>query len=192
MTRKKEDRVSYRVNNREAKRAVARARKEALDEWYENLDPPEGKKKMFAMAKQLQKDKKDIVGGYFVKNNAGEIVTEESGIQEVWREYFSALLNEENPNVIPEECCVEGPLTDVSEAEVEMALKAMKVNKAPGPSGLSSDLLKFAGGTGITRITKAFQQIMRSEVCPEDWKDSTTLPFSREKVTHTSAASIVA
>ena len=136
---------------------------------------------MFAMAKQLQKDKKDIVGGYFVKNNAGEIVTEESGIQEVWREYFCALLNEENPNVIPEESCVEGPLTDVSEAEVEMALKAMKVNKAPGPSGLSSDLLKFAGGTGVTQITRAFQQILRSEVYPEDWKDSTTLPFFKGK-----------
>ena len=171
----------YKAKNREAKRTVNQARREALDAWCENLDSAEGKKKMFAMAKQLKKDKKDIVGGYFIKNDAGEIVTEESGIQEVWREYFSALLNEENPNEIPEECRVEGPMTDISEVEVERALRAMKANKAPGPSGVSSDLLKFAGRAGITQITKVFQQIMHSEVCPGEWKDSTTLPFFKGK-----------
>ena len=165
-SRLEEDRMAYRVKNREAKRAVAQAKREALDSWCENLDSPEGKKKMFAMAKQLKKDKKDIVGGYFIKNDAGEIVTDESGIQEVWKEYFSTLLNEENPNVIPGECCVEGPIADVSEAEVERALRAMKANKAPGPSDVSSDLFKYAGRTGLTQITKVFQQIMDSRGMP--------------------------
>ena len=108
-------------------------------------------------------------------------MTEESGIQEVWRECFGTLLNEENPNMIPEDSCVEGPMIDTSEVEVKRALRAMKANKAPGPSGISSDLLKFTGRTGITQITKVFQQIMYSEVCPEEWKDSTTLPFFKGK-----------
>ena len=83
------------------------AKREALDTWCENLDFIERKEKMFAMAKPLKWDKKDIVGGYATKNDAGEMVTEESGIQELWREYFSALLDEKNPDVISEECCVE-------------------------------------------------------------------------------------
>ena len=176
-----QDRETYRQKNREAKRAVAQAMREALDVWCENLDSAEGKKKMYAMAKQLKRDKKDIVGGYFIKNIAGEIVTDESGIQEVWREYFSGLLNEENPNEMPEECLVEGPVPDISEEEVVKVLKAMKANKAPGPSGISSDLLKLAGRTGITQITKVYQQIMNSEICPEEWKNSTTLPFFKGK-----------
>ena len=55
------------VKNREAKRAVAHAKREALETWCENLNTAEGKRKMFAMAKQLKKDKKDIVGSYFYK-----------------------------------------------------------------------------------------------------------------------------
>ena len=71
--------------------------------------------------------------------------------------------------------------SDISEVEVERALRAMKANKAPGPSGVTSDLLKFAGRTGIAQITNVFQKIMHSEVCPEEWKDSTTLPFFKGK-----------
>ena len=176
-----EDRELYRDKNREAKRAVALAKRQALDEWCGNLDSAEGKKKMFAMAKQLKKDKKDIVGGYFVKNKDGDIVTEESGIQEVWKEYFNTLLNQENPNEIPHLTCVEGPIADISEDEVARALRAMKPNKAPGPSGISSELLKYSGNAGLKQLTKVYQEIMESEICPEEWKDSTTLPFFKGK-----------
>ena len=51
--------------------------------------------------------------------------------------------------MIPRECYVKRPITDISEAEEETALRAMKANKAPGPSGASNDLLKFADRTGI-------------------------------------------
>ena len=108
-------------------------------------------------------------------------MTEEKWIQEVWRECFSALLNYENPNVIQEECCVERPVTDISEENVELALRAMKANKALGTSLITSDIFKFAGRTGKTHITKVFQQIMHSELCPEKWEDSITLPFWKGK-----------
>ena len=36
------------------------------------------------MAQQLKRDKKEIVGYYFIKSNAGKIVTEEGGTQEAW------------------------------------------------------------------------------------------------------------
>ena len=140
-----------------------------------------GQEKDVSDAKQLKRDKKDIVGGYFVKSSAGEIVTEENDIREVWREYYSDLLNVENPNEIPEERCVEGPVKDICEEEVMKALRSMKVNKASGPSGITCDLFKSAGRTGIEQITKVFQQILDTEICPEEWKDSTTLPFYKGK-----------
>ena len=180
-TKELQDRRAYMIKNREAKRAVARAKSEALETWCENLNSTEGKRKMFAMAKQLKKDKKDIVGGYFIKSAAGEIVTEERGIQKVWREYFCNLLNDENPSAIPEVCPVEGPVLEVSEEEVEKALRAMKANKAPGPSGVSSDLLKHAGAPGIQQITRVFQKVMDTEIYPEEWSNSTTLPFYKGK-----------
>ena len=180
-SRELQDKEVYLARKREAKRVVASAKREALDTWCENLNSTEGKKKMFAMAKQMKRDKKDIVGGYFIKSDAGEIVTEEGAIQEVWRKYFCKLLNEENPSEIPEVCRVEGPILDVSEEEVEKALRAMKTNKAPGPSGVCSDLLKYAGRPGIQQITRVFQKIMETEMCSEEWKNSTTLPFFKGK-----------
>ena len=169
------------MKNREAKSAVAQAKSEAMDAWCQNLSSAEGQKKMYAAAKQMKKDKKDVIGGYFIKNERGEIETERNGIQEVWKNYFTGLLNSENPNEIPEVCEVEGPVTHVTEEEVAKALKAMKPNKAPGPSGITSDVLKATGNTGIRHMTLVFQNIMASEVCPEKWKSSTTLPFFKGK-----------
>ena len=115
-----------------------------------------GLKKMYVLAKQLKREKKDVVGGHFIKSNSGETVTEEEGIQEAWREYFCKLLNEENPSEILELSCAKGPVLDVFEEEVEKTLRAKKANKAPGPSGVSSDLLKCAGRAGIQQLNKVF------------------------------------
>ena len=180
-TKTQDDKEIYRMRNREAKRAVAHAKRVALDAWCEDLNSAEGKRKMFAMAKQMKKNKKDIIGGYYVKGENGEIATTEEGICERWRSYFNDLLNEENPNEIEEVECVEGPIIDVTEEEVRVAIRSMKANKAPGPSGISSDIFKHAGNAGIKQLTKAFQNIMNTEVCPEEWKDSTTVPIYKGK-----------
>ncbi len=39
---------------------------------------------------------------------------------------------------------VEGPILSVTEKEVEEALRNMKREKAPGPSGVTTDLLRYA------------------------------------------------
>ena len=39
---------------------------------------------------------------------------------------------------------VEGTIEEVSEEEVKRALKEMKKGKAPGPTGMASDLMKRA------------------------------------------------
>ena len=89
-----------------------------------------------------------------MKSNYGAIVTEEGVIQEVWRGYSSNILNEENLSEIQDVCCVECPVLDVFEEEVEKALKALKANKAPGPCGVFSDLLKSAGRPEIQQLTR--------------------------------------
>ncbi len=37
----------------------------------------------------------------------------------------------------------------ITEKEVEEALQKMKRGKAPGPSGVTTDLLRYAGETGV-------------------------------------------
>ena len=42
-------------------------------------------------------------------------------------------------------CIVEGPLYEITEQELEKALKGMKNDRAAGPSGLTSDMLNMRG-----------------------------------------------
>ena len=73
-------------------------------------------------------------------------------MREIWRRYLEELLNVENENQIEEEPCVEGPIEEIARKEVEEALKSMKTGRASGPSRVTSELLKFAGNSGIDEI----------------------------------------
>ena len=55
---------------------------------------------------------------------------------------FSSLLNETNMYQREEKVKVERLIWGVSEQLLEQALKSMKANKAPGPSGVTRDLIK--------------------------------------------------
>ena len=77
--------------------------------------------------------------------------------------------------------CIEGRLPEVTIEEVEIALKSMKTNKAHGPSGLNSDILKSGGKVVLEQLTKALQHIMATEESPAEWKDSVTIPLFKGK-----------
>ena len=44
---------------------------------------------------------------------------------------------------------VEGPLQEITEQQVERALKSMKSGRVAGLSGLTSNMLKYAGHMGV-------------------------------------------
>ncbi len=136
---------------------------------------------MFKMAKQMRKERKDVIGARYVKDEHGNIKVEEADIMQRWKRYFSELLNEENQYEIEDHLKVEGPIVGVTEKEVEEALQKMKRGKAPGPSGVTVDLLKCAGETGIRELKKVFQLIEREERAPAEWGSNYTIPVYKGK-----------
>ncbi len=76
------------------------------------------------------------------------------------------LLNEENQYEVNDHIKVEGPILGVTEEEVEEALQKMKREKAPGPSGMTTDLLKYAEETGVQELKKVFELIETEEGAP--------------------------
>ncbi len=54
---------------------------------------------------------------------------------------------------------VEGPILGVTVKEVEEALRKMKRGKAPGPLGVTTDLLRYGGETGVRELKKVFELI---------------------------------
>ncbi len=73
---------------------------------------------------------------------------------------------------------MEGSIKEVSE-EVMRALRGMKSGRAPGPTGVTSDLLRRAGITG--ELTRIFRSIVDEGESPEDWKNSITVPIYKGK-----------
>ena len=63
---------------------------------------------------------------------------------------------------------VEGPIEDFTLAEIQKAVKGMKNKKAPGPSGLLSEMLKLAGETCLNKLHRIFLQIVLMERCPTE------------------------
>ena len=66
-----------------------------------------------------------------IKDQIGEMLTDEVKIKERWREYFSNLLNvEKSREQLGEVLAVEGPVQGISREEVKKAIESMKKRKA--------------------------------------------------------------
>ncbi len=106
----------------------------------QNIDTAEGKQKMFEMAKQMKEERKDVISARYVKDEHGNITVEEADIMQRWKRYFSEPLNEEDLYELEDHLKVEGPILGMTEREVQEALQKMKRGKAPGPSGVITNL----------------------------------------------------
>ena len=160
---------------------MAIAKREAWQDWSQKLSATEGQNKMFRVAAQMRKDGRDIHGTKYIKEENGNIDVKEKEVRDRWRKYFSTLLNEENPNHIEDVEVIEGPIQEISLDEVNGALMTMKNKRAPCSSGITSDMVKLAGETGIIELHRTLQKISSDEICPEEWQNSDTIALFKGK-----------
>ena len=81
-------------------------------------------------------------------------------IRERWGQYFSCLVNEENPRVETEEREPTQELTaPINEAETERALKGMKCGMAVGSDEIPAEVWKCLGWFGVVTLCKLFNSI---------------------------------
>ena len=103
-------------------------------------------------------------------------------IRERWGQYFSWLMNEENPREETEEREPNQGLTaPINEAEAERALKGMKSGKAVGSDEIPAEVWKCLGWFGVVTVCKLFNSIMITETIPSAWRDSLLIPIFKEK-----------
>ena len=86
----------YREKNRWAKRTVVVAKDRARKYQIGSLQSNEGRTKMFKIVKQMRKERKDIVGLKYVRDENGALIAKEEKVVERQRRYFSSFLNETN------------------------------------------------------------------------------------------------
>ena len=114
---------AYKNPKKDAKAAVAKANNEAYKEWYDKMGTEEGERMIYKVAKQRARSRIDIGEVNGIKDQIGEMPTDEVKIKERWREYFSNLLNVENAREqLGEVPTVEGPVQEISSEEVKKAI----------------------------------------------------------------------
>ena len=124
--------MAYKSARKQAKRDVAKATNKAYEKLYEKLETKEVENEVFKIAKQRNRQSKDVQQVRVIKSKTGEILMEEEKVKQIWKEYFNNSLNHENPRE-RRETRTEGrerDVEDISGEEVRTELRKMKKGKA--------------------------------------------------------------
>lgn len=129
----------------------------------------------------MRRERKDINGTHFIKDQDGCLRVKKREVCDVWRNHFERISNETSDAVLPDVPPTEGPIGDFTLEEVKDAVKLLKKGKAPGPSGVTGDMLQFAGDTAAKELLVVFQRILRTGKCPQQWSHSHTVALFKGK-----------
>ncbi|KAK3568613.1 hypothetical protein QTP86_010636 [Hemibagrus guttatus] len=161
MDRTEENRQEYKELQCRVKRDV---KQKAYDELYTRLDTREGQKDLYRLARQRDRDGKDVQQVRVIKDRDGRVLTSEESVQRRWKEYFEELMNEENESGKRVEGVnsVEQTVDKIRKDEVRKALKRMKGGKP--------EVWKCLGEAAVEFLTSLFNRVLESERMPEEWR----------------------
>ncbi|KAK3539116.1 hypothetical protein QTP86_025046, partial [Hemibagrus guttatus] len=183
MDRTEENRQEYKELQRRVKREVSKAKQKAYDELYTRLDTREGEKDLYRLARQRDRDGKDVQQVRVIKDRDGRVLTSEESVQRRWKEYFEELMNEENERGKRVEGVnsVEQKVDKIRKDEVRKALKRMKSGKAVGPDDIPVEVWKCLGEAAVEFLASLFNRVLESERMPEEWRRSVLVPIFKNK-----------
>ncbi|KAK3516018.1 hypothetical protein QTP70_001751 [Hemibagrus guttatus] len=147
------------------------------------LDTREGQKDLYRLARQRDRDGKDVQQVRVIKDRDGRVLTSEESVQRRWKEYFEELMNEENEREKRVEGVnsVEQKVDKIRKDEVRKALKRMKSGKAVGPDDIPVEVWKCLGEAVVEFLTSLFNRVLESERMPEEWRRSVLVPIFKNK-----------
>ncbi|KAK3546297.1 hypothetical protein QTP70_025706 [Hemibagrus guttatus] len=183
MDRTEVNRQEYKELQCRVKREVSKAKQKANDELYTRLDTREGEKDLYRLARQRDRDGKDVQQVRVIKDGDGRVLTSEESVQRRWKEYFEELMNEENEREIRVEGVnsVEQKVDKIRKDEVRKALKRMKSGKAVGPDDIPVEVWKCLGEAAVEFLTSLFNRVLESERMPEEWRRSVLVLIFKNK-----------
>ncbi|KAK3552730.1 hypothetical protein QTP86_021110 [Hemibagrus guttatus] len=164
MDRTEENRQEYKELQRRVKREVSKAKQKAYEELYTRLDTREGQKDLYRLARQRDRDGKDVQQVRVIKDRDGRVLTSEESVQRRWKEYFEELMNEENEREkrVEEVNSVEQKVDKIRKDEVRKALKRMKSGKAVGPDDIPVEVWKCLGEAAVEFLTSLFNRVLEN------------------------------
>ncbi|KAK3517657.1 hypothetical protein QTP70_014902, partial [Hemibagrus guttatus] len=183
MDRTEENRQEYKELQHRVKRGVSKAKQKAYEELYTRLDTREGEKDLYRLARQRDRDGKDVQQVRVIKDRDGRVLTSEESVQRRWKEYFEELMNEENEREkrVERVNSVEQKVDKIRKDEVRKALKRMKSGKAVGPDDIPVEVWKCLGEAAVEFLASLFNRALESERMPEEWRRRVLVPIFKNK-----------
>ena len=115
----------------------------------------------------------DIIGEKCVRDDTGELAFDDKSKKAAWKSYCNKLLNTEfewDRNSLSTVEPIAGPAMRIERDWVKSAINKMKSNKAAGPSGIVSEMLKAS-----SLVTDLVNSILSEGVIPTDWESSSII-----------------
>ncbi|KAK3524956.1 hypothetical protein QTP86_011736 [Hemibagrus guttatus] len=164
MDRTEENRQEYKELQRRVKREVSKAKQKAYEELYTRLDTREGEKDLYRLARQRDRDGKDVQQVRVIKDRDERVLTSKESVQRRWKEYFEELMNEENEREKRVEgvTSVEQKVDKIRKDEVRKALKRMKSGKAVGPDDIPVEVWKCLGEAAVEFLANLFNRVLEN------------------------------
>ncbi|KAK3554745.1 hypothetical protein QTP70_033439 [Hemibagrus guttatus] len=164
MDRTEENRQEYKELQHRVKREMSKAKQKAYDKLYTRLDTREGEKDLYRLARQRDRDRKDVQQVRVIKDRDGRVLTSEESVQRRWKEYFEEHMNEENEKEKRVEGVnsVEQKVDKIRKDEVRKALKRMKSGKAVGPDDIPVEVWKCLGEAAVECLTSLFNRVLEN------------------------------
>ena len=166
---------------REKAREVKTSAKNDKNKWFDNLAREAQEcadkgnmRELFRKVKQLSGTAPKKVS-LPVKDNEGNLITDEKAQNERWKEHFKTIQNRPAPTIMAE---IEEPVDNLTVPthnftieEVQKATQMMKNNKSPGMDLITAEILKEGGEEVAKWLLRICNGTLTTKEVPTDWRN---------------------
>ena len=180
--KKRGSKEDYTLAKKIAKQTVFAAKKKVEKEKLKNIESDYVT--VFRIAKQMRKENKHIVGEKCIRDDSGKLAYSDDEKIKAWKQHYERLLNIEFPwseDDLSVADPVLGPPPLVTREMAEKSISKMKLGKAPGPSGVVTEMLKASSYVCNEMIADLTNSIIRDNTMPSEWNDSIIISLYKGK-----------
>ncbi len=177
----------YRDSKALVKRLVRESKKRVDEDFSMKLSAEyEENKKLFW--REVRKEVGGRKSEACRRRSDGAIVGKNEEIREVWKSHFKNVMNESmggraevttmGIKIHDERPHAQGRL---DQGEIVKAIKKLKLGKAPGPDGITAEMLKYGGKIVVDWMMWICNLAWKQSKVPEDWRKAIVVPLYKGK-----------
>ena len=188
-----EDSKHNRNNVKAAKHRVQKCLRSMENSWWENIikeienaSNAGDMHALYSLIRKVYGPRSSTVNPIRSKDGS-RLIKDQKGILGRWKEHFNDLLNRES--VIDPTFIDKIPQKDIkwilnnrpSLDEVNEAIDSLKVGKAPGKDGITSEMLKYGGEAVRFLVWEIIGDFWEDESVHQDWRDAIMIVLYKSK-----------